>query len=266
MKVGFIGAGRMAEAMIQSLVKAGVVNARDLCASDISATRRRFVQRRYGISTSSRNKSVVAAANIVFLAVKPQDLEGALGGIAGEVGRKHLVISIAAGWKIRSIESFLPQARIVRVMPNLPCLVSEGMSAFCVGAGVTPADRKKAVTLLSCFGRVLALPEEQFDAVTAVSGSGPAFFAYVLDIVAEAGVSQGMKRKDALMLAEQTMLGTAKLLTEKKIEPRDLVKAVASSKGTTAAGLAVLEKSSVAGVLTRTIRAAAERSRELAIS
>ena len=137
------------------------------------------------------------------------------------------------------------------------------MSVYCAASTATADDRKTAATLLSCFGKVLELSEETLDAVTAVSGSGPAFFTYLMDKIAEAGVKEGLTRADALLLAEQTMMGTAKLLMENKTDPQELIKSVASAKGTTAAGLAVLEKSAVGAILQKTIAAAAQRSREL---
>lgn len=263
MKVGFIGAGKMAEAILAALVASGVVKAAEITASDVSEARRRRMRRRYGAGVTARNRTVVARAQVVFLAVKPQQLDAVLEEIAPAVTRSHLFISIAAGKTIARLEALLPDARVIRVMPNLPCVVGEGVSAFCAGSRATRADRGTADALLSSCGKVLELPEELFDAVTAVSGSGPAFFAYLLNCVVEAGTAEGLTRADALLLAEQTMLGTARLLMEQNIDPQALIDAVTSAKGTTAAGRAVLEKSSVPGVLRRTIRAAARRSREL---
>jgi pyrroline-5-carboxylate reductase len=137
------------------------------------------------------------------------------------------------------------------------------MSAFCLGTRTTASDRRIVVRQLSAFGAALELPEEQFDAVTALSGSGPAFFAYVLDALVDSAEKQGLQRDHALLLAEQTMYGTAKLLKEQKIAPQDLIESVASAKGTTAAGLSVLDESTIRAVLHRTLAAAARRSREL---
>jgi pyrroline-5-carboxylate reductase len=148
-------------------------------------------------------------------------------------------------------------------MPNMPCLVGEAMSAFAAASGVSARDRQTARRLLACFGEALELPEKQLDAVTALSGSGPAFFAYVLNAMAEAAAKEGLRRKDALFLAEQTMLGTARLLMEKKLDPEDLVRSVASARGTTAAGLDVMDRAGLAETLRRAIRSAARRSREL---
>jgi len=263
MKVGFIGAGKMAEAMAGALVAAKKVGAHQIFASDISEERRALIKRKHGVNVYSSNTVVLESAEVLFLAVKPQDLDDVLLEISDRVTKKHLVISIAAGKHISQIESYLPRARVVRVMPNMACLVSEAMSVYCGGRWTTAKDRKLAEDLLSCFGKVLELPEDQFDAVTAVSGSGPAFFAYFLQHMIKAGVKEGLSREDALLLAEQTMLGTSRLFMELDIEPAALIKAVASAKGTTAAGLSVFSKSTLARSVGRAIRAAAKRSREL---
>jgi pyrroline-5-carboxylate reductase len=265
MKTGFIGAGKMAEAIVASLLTGRRVAAHEIFVSDISAKRRNLLKKQYGVNVYSRNDAVVAEARVLFLAVKPQDLDMVLASIAPGVTDKHLVISIAAGKRLDKIEALVPNARVVRVMPNLASLVSEGMSVYCTGRGVTKADGKTVAELLSAFGKVLEMNETLFDAVTALSGSGPAFFCYFLDKMIDAAVAEGLDRKQATVLAEQTMLGTSRLLIEKSIAPGDLIRAVASPNGTTAAGLAVLDGSDVAGVVASTIGAAARRSKELSL-
>jgi pyrroline-5-carboxylate reductase len=263
MKTGFIGAGKMAEAIIASLLRSKTLRTSDLFASDVDAARRRLMKQRYAINVYSKNRLVVSAAEVLFLAVKPQNLDAVLRELAPDLTEKHLVVSIAAGRTIAGMESLLPRTKVVRVMPNLPCVVAEGMSVFCMGSRTEAGDRRTALKLLSCFGKVLELPESRFDAVTALSGSGPAFFAYVLSELVEGGVQQGLDRDAALLMAEQTMLGTSRLLMDSKLDPQDLIRSVASAKGTTAAGLAVIEKSALARTLHRTIKAAARRSKEL---
>jgi pyrroline-5-carboxylate reductase len=256
----------MAEAILITLLDSKLAAVPEVFASDISEERRQFLKSRYGINMYSKNAAVAGLVETLILAVKPQQLDAVLNELAAEITSRHLVISIAAGKKIGSIEALLPEARVIRVMPNLASLVAEGMSVFCAGVRTTAADTATAIRLLSCFGKVLELPEESFDAVTALSGSGPAFFTYLLNAMVEAGVQEGLNRRDALLLAEQTMLGTAKVLIEKGVEPRELITSVTSAKGTTAAGLAVLDKSDVATILRRTIGAAAQRSKELSAS
>ena len=240
MKVGFIGCGKMGEAMMASAIGSRILVPHQVFASDISADRRRAMKSRYGINVYSKNNVIPGMADFLFLAVKPQDLDTVLHEISSHISHRHLVVSIVAGKRISQIQSALTNARIIRVMPNLACIVGEGMSVFSTGNRVTSSQEKSAVRLLSSFGRVLKLPEDQFDAVTALSGSGPAFLAHIMDNMIQASIKEGLGEKEAVLLAEQTMLGTSKLLIDKKMSPADLVKAVASPKGTTAAGLDVL--------------------------
>jgi pyrroline-5-carboxylate reductase len=262
-QIGFIGGGAMAEAILAALLRAKTVRASEIAVSDIRSARRRTLKRRHAVATTADNSAVARSAAVLFLAVKPQQLGEVLAEIAPALGARTLVVSIAAGKTLAFLEDRLPGARVIRVMPNLPAQVGEGMSVFRGGGRVRAADRKTVRALLGCFGRVLELPEACFDAVTAVSGSGPAFFAYLLDAMVEGGVAEGLARRDALVLAEQTMLGTARLLLERGTDPRELIEAVTSARGTTAAGRAVLERSATAKTLQRTVRAAARRSREL---
>lgn len=263
MKTSFIGAGKMAEAMIAAMIGSKTLGPHEIFASDIDKDRRDHLKKAYGINVYSNNHVAVGSGQVVFLSVKPQNLEEVLKEIAPDLTRKHLVISIAAGRKISTIEGALKGMRVIRVMPNIACLAGEGMSVFCAGSRVTVEDKKTASSLLACFGKTLELPEEQLDAVTALSGSGPAFLAFLADCMVEAGVEEGLARKHALLLIEQTMLGTAKLLIERDMEPADLIKAVTSAKGTTAAGLQALDRAALVRAVKGAIKAAASRSREL---
>jgi pyrroline-5-carboxylate reductase len=263
MKIGFIGAGKMAEAIMTGLIAKAFTSADSLFASDISGDRLVDLSHRVGIRITFDNVEVVQQTKVFFLAVKPQQLDQVLRVIAPHVTADHLVVSIAAGKSTSLIEALLPAGRVVRVMPNIACLVSEGMNVFTRGARAPGSDVALVKTLLECCGRALELPESQFDAVTALSGSGPAFFAYLLDRLVDGAVREGLSRQDALVLAEQTMHGTARMLQLKGMEPAELASAVTSARGTTAAGREVLETETVAAVLDRTIGAAARRSREL---
>ncbi len=266
MKAGFIGAGKMAEAMMASLLHAKVFEAHEIFACDLSEERRSLIKKSLGVNVYSATSPFIESVDILILAVKPQDLEPVLKNIAPKIGPNHLVVSIAAGRRIAWLESRLPGARIVRVMPNLPCQVSEGMSAYCLGALAKPADAQTTESLLTSFGKVLRLPEDLFDAVTALSGSGPAFFVFFMEKMVEAGILEGLSREDALLLCEQTMMGTSRLLLTTRQDPRQLIQAVASAKGTTAAGLAVFEKSNLDAIVGSAVKAAADRSREMADS
>jgi pyrroline-5-carboxylate reductase len=260
---GFIGAGKMAEAMIAGLIERKFVAPGDIFASDVDSARLEELRRRYGISTTPDNAGVVARASLCVLAVKPQQLDAVLRELAPSIGSAHLMVSIAAGKTTTHLESLLPAGRVVRVMPNIACLVGAGMNVFTRGTRATEEDAATVSRLLSCCGQALELPESLFDAVTALSGSGPAFFAYLLDRLVDGAVREGLPRDQALRLACQTMAGTARLLMDKAMQPADLATAVTSAKGTTAAGREVLETPEVAEVLCRTIQAAARRSREL---
>ncbi len=262
MKIGFVGSGNMAEAIAGSLLDAGLCGAGDIYMSDIDADRLKSLAAALGVNTSLDNREVVEASNPIVLAVKPQELDGVLAGVAASAAGK-LFVSIAAGKRVSYFRERLPGARVIRVMPNLACQVGEGMSAYCGGDEVERADYDLVARLLECSGKAIQLEERLFDAVTALSGSGPAFFAYVLDVLAEGAVREGMARDDALMLAQQTMLGTARVLREGGDAPGEFMARVASKGGTTAAGLSVLKESDLNDVLHATIKAAADRSREL---
>lgn len=244
-------------------IQAGEAEAHEIFASDVDADRRSQLKKQYGINVYSQNGAVVAAVPTLVLAVKPQNLVTVLEEIAAEATGEHLVISIAAGKRIESIERFLPQAKVIRVMPNLPATVGAGMSVLCPGSRATDLDCTTARKLLESCGRVVEMKEEYFDVVTAISGSGPAFLAHFASCMIDAGVTQGLGREDARLLAEQTMLGTARLLLENEIDPRELIRAVSSPGGTTVAGMGVLDCPEFSTIVTDTIEAATRRGREL---
>lgn len=262
MKMGLVGAGRMAEAMLAAWIRKGRVSPSDVVAADVSEERRAHVCKRYGVRVA-RDNGEAFDADLVVLAVKPQNLQDALASLPVGAAKGRMVLSILAGKRLATLQVALPGARVVRAMPNLPCVVGEGMSAWCAGTNAVPSDRELVGGLLTAFGREVELPESQFDVVTALSGSGPAFLAWVLDRMTTAAVAEGMSSENASLFAAQTMMGTARLLIEQRLAPRELIQSVASAKGTTAAGLAVLDASDAAAVLKRTIVAAADRSREL---
>lgn len=263
MNIGFLGAGKMAEAMIAGIIKSGIADPTLVYAGELNPERRLYMARRHGINCTDANSAVVKSADIIVLAVKPQQLAGLLGALVPRPGPHQLVVSIAAGKRLAWLAEQLPAARLIRVMPNIACLAGAGMSVFTRGPGATPADADTVTRLLESFGQARELPEELFDAVTALSGSGPAFFAYLLERLVDGAVAEGMPRDAAFALARQTMLGTAQLLAEGNMTAPQLIDAVTSAKGTTAAGREVLENSDIGGVLAAVIRAAAARSREL---
>lgn len=208
----------------------------------------------------SNPEQVAEAAEVIFVAVKPQDIQPVLEAIRDT---DRLVISIAAGVPIRRLEGTLIRARVVRVMPNTPCLVGAMAAAYAFGSRIQPQDRDVVKQLLGAAGYAAEVVEGQLDAVTGLSGSGPAFVARLIEAFIEAGRGLGLDEEVARDLSVQTFLGTAKLLAETGMEPQTLVDMVSSPKGTTVAGRQVLESSGFAGVIERTIQAAAERSKEL---
>lgn len=262
MRTGLIGGGKMAEALLSGMLAQTVCMADEVLVSDLDPGRRQWLSEHYGIETLQQNRAVVERSEAVILAVKPQDLDAVLDDLA-PVAAGRLFVSIAAGRRLAYFEARLDGVRLVRVMPNLPFQAGEGMSVCCRGAHATDADIGLVRQMLASGGRVLELDESFFDVVTALSGSGPAFFAFVVQAFVQTAVAQGMATETALELALQTMRGTATIMMQRGITPADLMASVASKGGTTAAGLAVLENSDVPAVLRATLDAAARRSGEL---
>jgi len=253
----------MAEAIMAGLLRQQFALPGQILASDVSEERLAALRKEYKIGVTRQNTDVAAQAHCCVLAVKPQQLDAVLREIAPRVTPDHLIISIAAGKRLAGLEALLPQGRVLRVMPNIACLAGEGMNVFTRGSRATEEDAATVQELLGCCGLAMELPEAQFDAVTALSGSGPAFFAWVLDRLVDGAVQEGLTRDQALVLAGQTMQGTARLLLATGMDPADLAASVTSAKGTTAEGRAVLENEATADILKRAIQAAARRSREL---
>ena len=264
MKVGFLGAGKMAEAIASALVQTGLCDPRDVIACDKSEERRDLMAKQYAVSVTDCPIETVKACGVLVLAVKPQDLDALLADVKKHLTAKHLLISIAAGKTLTALKKAAgTKPRIVRVMPNLALMVQEGMSVYCAAASAKPADKRFVAQVFGNAGAVLELPEKHFDAVTALSGSGPAFFAYVMNAMVEAAVALKLPGDAARLLAEQTLIGTGIYLQNTGRDMGEFIQAVASPKGTTAAGLAVLKKSSIKTILTKTLAAAAARSETL---
>ena len=264
MNLAFLGVGRMGEALLEAMIRAELPIAPfHLQVCDRDAARAAAVAGRLGATLARSNRAAVAWADTVFLCVKPQDLDALLDEIAGSATPNQLFFSIAAGKRLAGIEQRLAEARVIRVMPNVCCLAGEGMNVFTLGARATPDDRETARTLLSACGVAHELPEAQFDAVTALSGSGPAFFAAFLLELVEGAKAEGLTEDDAVVLAVQTLFGTALLLRSTETTPEQLIRSVTSAKGTTAEGLAVLASPEFRDRARGAIAAAARRSREL---
>lgn len=264
LRIGFLGAGKMATALAQGWIKAGLVAGERVCASDPVVAARDAFARSTGAAALADNLRVVSQSDIVVLAVKPQTMADVLREVKTALQPRHLLISIAAGITIGQIADAVgADRRIIRVMPNTPCLVGESASAFAASAGATAADVQLAERLLNSVGRAVAAPEKWLDAVTGLSGSGPAFVAVMIEALSDGGVRMGLPRDLATMLAAQTALGSAKLLLETGMHPGQLKDMVASPGGTTIAGLHALEAGGVRGALMDAVEAATRRSIEL---
>lgn len=263
-RVGFIGAGKMATALARGLVAAGFTSADQIVASDVySAARQQFAA-----ETKSRavetNAEVVAASQIVILAVKPQQMSGVLAELKGKVTAQHLVISIAAGVPLKTLVAGLGETtRLVRVMPNTPCLVGASASGFAIGGAATKEDAALVEQLLSAVGVAVSVDEKLLDAVTGLSGSGPAYVYQIIEALSDGGVRVGLPRDVATKLAAQTVLGAAKMVIETGEHPGTLKDAVTSPGGTTIAGLHALERGGLRAALMNAVEAATNRSKEL---
>ena len=263
-KVGFVGAGNMGEALIKGLVEANLVPAESVHATDVRLERLRELDRQYGIQVAADNEALVRQVDIVILAVKPQIMETVLKEISPAVTRRKLLISIAAGVSTARIRAALGKdARLIRVMPNTPALVLEGVTAVAKAEGLEPGDLDVASESFSAVGRVVTLDEELMDAVTGLSGSGPAYVAVVIESLADGGVKMGLDRITAMTLATQTVLGAARLLLQTGMHPGALKDMVSSPGGTSIAGIAALEEGGIRNTFIKAVERATLRSREL---
>ena len=263
-RVGFIGAGQMATALGQGLVKAGLTAAERLLASDPAAEARDRFARATGGKTTADNLEVAAAADVIFLAVKPQQMGKVLSQLRGRIGVEKLVVSIAAGIRLAVLaEGLGPDACLVRVMPNTPCLVGRGACGYCLGDRATARDGDLVRQMLGAVGIAYPVEEKLMDAVTGLSGSGPAFVYVMIDALADGGVRVGLPRQVALALAAQTLLGAAEMVLTTGDHPGVLKDRVASPGGTTIAGLQALEAGGLRAALIAAVEAATRRSIEL---
>jgi pyrroline-5-carboxylate reductase len=264
-QVGFLGAGRMATALARGWLGAGLVRTGHCRASDPSPAARQAFTAETGCSAGPDNRAVAAASDVLVLAVKPQSMPGLLAEVRPEVeGRAPLVVSVAAGVTLRQLADGLGAGcRLVRVMPNTPCLVGASASGYAAGARATADDVALVDRLLHAVGRAFRLPEALLDAVTGLSGSGPAFVYVMIEALADGGVRVGLPRDVATALAAQTVLGAARMVLETGQHPGALKDAVASPGGTTIAGLHALERAGVRGALMDAVEAATRRATEL---
>jgi pyrroline-5-carboxylate reductase len=264
-RIAILGAGKMGEALVAGLVSSGWRRPEQIVAADRRPERLAEMSSRYGVETTGANAEAVAGAELVVIAVKPQDMEALLTEIGGLVTADQTVLSIAAAIPTAAIERQLAApAPVVRAMPNTPATVHEGMAGISAGAHASEEHLRRAEELLAHVGRTVRVAESYMDAVTAVSGSGPAYFALLAESMIEAGILLGLSREISTELVVQTMLGTAKLLRDGKMHPVELRESVTSPGGTTIAAIRELEQAGVRAAFLNAIQAAMYRSKELA--
>jgi len=261
-KIGFIGGGKMAEAMIRSLLANKVADREGIICSDVLQDRRQALSRQFGIRLTESNLQVCRESEIIVLAFKPQGFPEVVKPLAQAVRADHIIISILAGIRIGAIRKYLP-GRVIRVMPNTCCLVGEMAAGYTPAENVEPEDLRLVKAILESAGLAIEVREDELDAVTALSGSGPAFVAYLIESFIQAGVAAGLSVSVARQLTLKTFAGTARLLNETQMSAEDLIAMVSSPQGTTVAGREILESSGMAETIEKTVKRAQQRSREL---
>jgi pyrroline-5-carboxylate reductase len=264
-KIGFVGAGNMATAMVKGILGARLYRPGDIRVADTLADQRRRAERRYRVTATADNRELVRGSRIVVLAVKPQILPEVLDEVRPEVTSAHLFLSIAAGFPLRRLESGLGgRARVVRVMPNTPALLGKGMSVLVKGARATPADLRAALKIFRAVGEAISLEDESLlDPVTGLSGSGPAYVYRFAEALIEAGIREGLAAEVSSRLVFQTLEGASAMLRETELGPKELREMVSSPGGTTVAALGVLEKARFFEAVIGAVAAATARSKEL---
>lgn len=264
MKIGFIGLGNMARAIIGGMMEKGIVSAQDICGSAKTQKTLEAVQKEYGIDTLASNVAVASQCQTLVLAVKPQFLEGVIREIRDAVQPDTLIISIAAGKTLSWLEeAFGRKVKIVRCMPNTPALVGEGCTGICANAAVSEEETAYSLRLMESFGKASLVEERLMDAVGAVSGSSPAYVFLFIEAMADAGVAAGMPRAQAYEFAAQAVYGSAKLMLETGKHPGELKDMVCSPGGTTIEGVRVLEEAGFRGAVMDALLATVEKSRNM---
>lgn len=262
--IGFLGAGRMASALAKGFIRANVVPADHIMASDVMMRARNTFTRETGARTTGRNSEVVAFGRVLVLAVKPDQTEAVLADICQDFTPKHLLVSIAAGVPLAKLQARLGEgARVIRVMPNTPALVGASASAFSLGKHSRPEDAKLVKKLFTAVGVAFQVKEPLLDAVTGLSGSGPAYVYQFIEALSDGGLAMGLARDVSTQLAAQAVLGAAKMVLETGHHPGALKDQVTSPGGTAIEGVHELEKGALRGTVINAVRAATEKSKKL---
>lgn len=264
MKLGFIGCGNMAKAIIGGIIRNGIVPAESIVASAAGAATLEAAGKSLGIHTTLQNAEVVKQSETIFLAVKPQYYEEVIREIADEVSEDRLVVTIAPGKTLEWLEStFGKPVHIVRTMPNTPAMVGEGITAACPNQYVTGEERERALSLLSGFGKAEIIPENLMDAVVSVSGSSPAYVFMMIEAMADAAVADGMPRAQAYTFAAQAVMGSAKMVLETGKHPGELKDMVCSPAGTTIEAVRVLEEKGFRGSILEAMKACTKKAKSM---
>lgn len=264
MKIGFLGSGKMATALANGFLKARIAKSSELRASDVYPEARNQFAAATGAKVAASNTEVVKGSSVVILSVKPGQVAEVLSEISPSIQSKHLVVSIAAGIPLAKLEQGLPAGtRVVRVMPNTPALVGASATGFALGKSATSQDAQTVHSLFSAVGVAFQVKESLLDAVTGLSGSGPAYAYLMIEALSDGGVAAGLPREIATQLAAQTLLGSAQMVLETKLHPGALKDMVTSPGGTTIEGIHQLEKGGLRAALMNAVRAAADKSRLL---
>jgi pyrroline-5-carboxylate reductase len=264
-KICILGTGNMGEALVSGLIGSASSKPQNIICTDVREAKLKAVHEKYGVQTTADNLDAVTQSDIVIYAVKPQIMAAVLKETAEKLDMSKLIISIAAGVPMEAIESFLnKKLRLIRVMPNIAAAVKEAATAVAAGKNASEEDIKLAMTVFNSIGRTVFIPENYLmDAITGLSGSGPAYIFLIVEAMADAGVKVGLSRQEALFLSAQTVLGAAKMLIETREHPGQLRDRVTSPGGTAIAGLATLEEGGLRTTLINAVEVATNRSREL---
>lgn len=262
-KIGFIGGGKMACAIMRGIINSNWCRKEEIIVSDRNEETLNNLKKNFDINITTDNKQIVQNAKIILLAVKPFVLRDVLKEIKPYITDNHVVLSIAAGISINTIEDVLGKIPVIRIMPNTPALVNEGMSAVCKGTYAGGKDVLAAKSIFSSIGKVITSEEKYIDIITAISGSGPAFYYYIIDEIAKAGEKLGLDYQTCLKLSAQTAFGSAKMIMESGIAPEQLIINVTTPGGCTAVGNEVLQENHISDILFETIDKTAKKAFEL---
>lgn len=261
---GLVGCGAMGSAMVKGLVKGGVVEPDRIMVYDINDARKDELAGKIKVSAAGDLEQLILGSRVILIAVKPRDVDEVMRSMKNIVGPNQMLISVAAGITTEMLERYLPEkSKVIRVMPNTPCLIGEGALAVSPGRNVTPGELEQAVKLLEPLGLVVTVPEDSMDGVTGLSGSGPAYVYLFAEALIDAGVDVGLGRKEAGALVIQTLLGASRMLKEAGKHPAQLRNEVTSPGGTTSAALKVLDEEGFRGLLIKAVNEASRRAGEM---